>query len=97
MAQDVVEDPLGGGLVGKVETRGVDKREAEGVELLDTVVAGDGLVDVDGHGPDVGGEASTALDEAGDGGELADAGKKTSVEYALETPNGYPGACARAV
>ena len=40
------------------------------MELLDTVVAGDGLVDVDGHGPDVGGEASTALDEAGDGGEL---------------------------
>ena len=70
VSEDLVHDPLGALLVGKVEGGRVDKGEGEGVELLEVVVDRDGLVDVEGHGPDVGGEAGTALHETGDCREL---------------------------
>lgn len=67
MADDFLDCPLGGMVVGEVEGGGVDKGEGEDVGRGVLV---EGEVDVDGGGANVGGVAAAALDKLCDGGEL---------------------------
>lgn len=91
--EDVADGPLRCRVVCKVEGGRVNEGEGEGVE---GVRVGGGQLDVDGRGPDVGGEAGTTLDELCDGGELflgGGGGNERGVEEEAEE-GGLAGASA---
>jgi hypothetical protein len=93
MSQNFGYGPLCCGVVPVVQRGGVN--ESEGV-CLERVVVADGQLDVDGDGPDMGGEAAAALDELCDAVELLVGGggrNKSGVEEETEE-GGLAGASA---
>lgn len=76
LADDFLNCPLGGKVVGKVEGGGVDEGEGED-ERRGVWVEGE--VDIDGEGANVGSVAAASLDELCDGSELVLVGREGDV------------------